>query len=61
MTDEEGTQIHDVHYNPVTVGEAIGTLFLGILALILLLALLRAQAHNRKLLDDLGQAGAKHP
>lgn len=39
------------HYNPVevTVGEAIGTAFLGLLALSLLIALLRAQARNRKL------------
>jgi hypothetical protein len=31
----------------VTVGEAFGTMFLGVLALALLVALLRAQARNR--------------
>lgn len=56
MTDKEDTRIHDVHYNPVNVGEAVGTLFLGILALVLLVALLRAQAHNRKLLDERASA-----
>jgi hypothetical protein len=50
MTDETGLQVSDVHYNPVTVNEAVGTIFLGILALILLAALLRAQARCRELL-----------
>jgi hypothetical protein len=43
------------HYNPVQVDvrEATGTAFLGILALILLIALLYAQWQNRKLLARL--------
>lgn len=46
---------HHNHYNPVTVDvkEATGTAFLGILALILLIALLYAQWQNRKLLAQL--------
>jgi len=40
------------HYNPVdvTLGEVIGTTFLGLLALLLLIALLRSQARNRELM-----------
>lgn len=53
MTEEKGLRPEHAHYNPVTVTDAIGAIFLGILALILMLALLRAQARNRKLLDQL--------
>lgn len=47
------------HYNPVrvTVGEAIGTILLGLLAILLLLALLRSQARNRELLRRLAGEG----
>lgn len=43
------------NYNPVTVtiNEAAGVLVLGVLALILLMALLRSQARHRKLLAQL--------
>ena len=45
------------NYNPVMVtsNDTIGTLLLGILALILLIALLRAQARNRRLLAKLAR------
>jgi C4-dicarboxylate-specific signal transduction histidine kinase len=51
----EPTGRHHSQYNPVTVdvNEATGTAFLGILALILLIALLYAQWQNRKLLAEL--------
>lgn len=47
------------HYNPVTVtvSEAVGTSFLGLLALILLIALLRSQARNRELLRQIAGEG----
>lgn len=56
MTQERGFLPQDMHYNPVTVTEAIGTMALGILALILLAALLRAQGRNRKLMTQLHRA-----
>jgi hypothetical protein len=40
-------------YNPVEVIDTVGSIFLGILAVILLVALLRAQARNRALLAEL--------
>ncbi|MDX1663209.1 MAG: hypothetical protein R3272_05400 [Candidatus Promineifilaceae bacterium] len=43
---------HRSHYNPVTVNETVGTIFLGVLSLVLLIALLRAQARNRALLRE---------
>lgn len=47
------------HYNPVnvTMGEAVGTIMLGLVALFLLIALLRSQARNRKLLQRLDGEG----
>ena len=47
------------HYNPVDVAmrETVGTSFLGLLALILLIALLRSQARNRELLQKLAGDG----
>ncbi|MDX1687289.1 MAG: hypothetical protein R3248_04835 [Candidatus Promineifilaceae bacterium] len=47
------------HYNPVDVAmrETIGTTLLGVVALILLIALLRSQARNRKLLGQLAGDG----
>jgi hypothetical protein len=46
-------------YNPVNVNDSLGVIVLGSLAIILLIALLRAQARNRKLLAELAQAAAK--
>jgi hypothetical protein len=56
MTEEKSVMPYDVHYNPVTVSEAIGTMALGLLALILLVSLLRAQGRNRRLMDQLHRA-----
>ena len=49
------------HYNPVhvEVKEATGAAFLGILAIILLFALLLLQRQNRALLRQLGQPGER--
>ncbi|MCA9873413.1 MAG: hypothetical protein KC441_07150 [Anaerolineales bacterium] len=46
------------HYNPVTVDmkEVMGTAFLGILSVILLLALLLLQRQNRRLMTQLAEA-----
>jgi hypothetical protein len=41
------------NYSPVSVSDTVGTLLLGIIALALLIALLRAQARNRSLLAQL--------
>jgi hypothetical protein len=41
------------HYNPVRVSDTVGTLILGLIGLILLIALLRSHARNRKLLAQL--------
>jgi hypothetical protein len=43
------------HYNPINVSDVLGATMLGILALILLVALLRCQARNRKLLAQLAR------
>jgi hypothetical protein len=56
MTEERSVIPNDVHYNPVTVSEAIGTMVLGLLALILLVSLLRAQGRNRRLMGQLHRA-----
>lgn len=53
MADERNFRPEDIHYNPVTVSEAIGTMAVGILALILLVSLLRAEGRNRRLLNQL--------
>ena len=42
-------------FSPVTVTEATGATFLGIIALILLVALLRALARNRQLEGQLAR------
>lgn len=49
------------HYNPVSVDvkEATGTAFLGIIALILLLALLHLQRQNRALSRQLAEGGER--
>ncbi len=41
------------HFNPVNVNDTVGVLILGMLSLILLIALLRAQARVRKLIIEL--------
>jgi hypothetical protein len=41
------------NYSPVKMIDTVGSVFLGILAVILLVALLRAQARNRALLAEL--------
>ena len=48
------------HFNPVTVApqEVIGTLFLGLLNIILLLALLRLQKQNRDLAQRIARLEA---
>lgn len=43
------------HYNPVAVTDTLGTIFLGTIVFILLIALLRAQARNRELLARLSR------
>jgi hypothetical protein len=67
MTDQQGqsdsgAQVREhEQFNPVQVSDSVGAIFLGLLALILLGALLRAQARNRRLLiqlvdmDELGE------
>ena len=63
MTDERqhpvnGEQAGDYDHNEqitVTVEDSVGAIFLGMLTLILLVALLRAQARNRKLAAQLLQ------
>jgi hypothetical protein len=51
-SETAGTKMSS-HYNPVKVIDTVGSAFLGILAIILLVALLRAQARNRALLTEL--------
>ncbi len=51
-------------YSPVNVhaNETIGSVFLGILALVLLIAFLRAEARNRRLQSQLaGELGSSQP
>jgi len=48
-------------FSPVTVTEATGATFLGIIALILLIALLRAQARNRQLEVQLARGQGAGP
>jgi hypothetical protein len=43
------------NYNPVYVSDTVGTLLLGIIAVALLIALLRAQARNRSLVAQLAE------
>ncbi len=62
MTDEQRDSTNDKgpratehsHFNPVSVNvpETCGVIFLGIIALTLLIALLRAQARNRQLSES---------
>lgn len=46
-------------FSPVTVKETTGTVFLGILAIMLLVALLRSLARNRELAVRLAQGHPK--
>lgn len=41
------------HENPVIVNEALGTIFLGLLSLVLLVALLRSEGARRRLLGQM--------
>jgi hypothetical protein len=41
------------HHDMVTTTDTVGAVFLGIIALILLIALLRSQARNRELIAQL--------
>jgi hypothetical protein len=56
-SETAGTRMSS-NYSPVKMIDTVGSAFLGILAVILLVALLRAQARNRallaKLLEDRG-------
>ena len=52
--NEEPTS-HRSHYNPVTINEALGTTFLGLMCLVLLVALLRSEARHRRLLREQGK------
>jgi hypothetical protein len=56
MTETDETKIDRgvYHYNPVQPRELIGTSFLGIIVIILLVALLRSQARVRTLLQQNG-------
>jgi len=45
------------NYSPVNVSDSLGVIVLGALTLILLLALLRSQGRNRKLLARMAQHG----
>lgn len=54
MTELDETKIDRgvYHYNPVAPQELIGTTFLGVIVIILLIALLRSQARVRTLLQE---------
>lgn len=56
MTEEPITQRNHNHYNPVKVHaeNTVGAILLGILAIMLLVALLRAQAQIRRLAQPAG-------
>ena len=41
------------HENPVIVNEVLGTIFLGLLSLVLLVALLRSEGARRRLLRQM--------
>jgi hypothetical protein len=61
MTDIQQDRIDDMqadvigHYNPVRVSDTVGTFILGLIALVLLIALLRSQGRNRRLLIQLAE------
>ena len=46
------------NYNPVNVSDTVGVMLLGVIAFVLLIALLRAQARNRALLAQLARPDA---
>jgi len=52
---EYGKQHIHGHYNPVHVQDTVGTIILGVITLVLLIALLRSQARNRKLIFHLSK------
>ncbi len=56
MDEEKHAEEHLYgHYNPVKTTDTVGAMFLGLLAILLLIALLRSQALNRKLIARLAQ------
>jgi hypothetical protein len=63
MTDIKQDAIDDLqadvigHYNPVRVSDTVGTLVLGFMSLILLIALLRSHMRNRRLMVQLAEGG----
>ena len=59
MTEEQASRPGHSHYNPVSVNDTVGAVVLGVLALVLLLALLRAQARYRELLEQVSAARAE--
>jgi hypothetical protein len=63
MSNESSHEHHSrgyEHFNPASIKviDTTGAVFLGLLAILLLIALLRAQARNRELLARLAQHGA---
>lgn len=46
------------NYSPVTVSDTVGTILLGAIAVVLLIALLRAQSRNRRLVAQLAEQDA---
>jgi hypothetical protein len=54
--DDEQTGVIG-HYNPVRVQDTLGVIILGAIAIVLLIALLRAQGRTRSLLTELAQMG----
>jgi hypothetical protein len=56
VTENEKVEMYG-NYSPVNVSDSLGVIVLGALTLILLLALLRSQGRNRKLLARLAQQG----
>ncbi len=58
MADQRSNFNNPDTFSPVTVSEMVGTIALGLLSLILIFALLRSQARNRKLLEKLAARAA---
>lgn len=58
MIDEQADNRPLLDGSPIiTIRDTVGTVFLSILALVLLVALLRSQARNRALVAQLSQQG----
>ena len=62
MTEIKQDAINDLQadvigtYSPVRVSDTVGALILGFISLILLIALLRSQARNRRLMAQLAES-----